>query len=271
MRELLVHNAPEYWRSQVRPLNFEDFKAMYERGNHRQIGFWRLVERDRSGEIIREMWVKNTILIVGAKLLLTNLFCATTTISGFKYIAISDGIGTTALTTGLTNGQTGITSLAVDALTATIANGTNLTIGAGTGQEQIVTLSAQANSGATNISVDGFTANADYAIGSPCSPAVDKTANPSSLPGTLSSYSSALANGDFTYSSDSTKGRVQFSAVFSLAGGASSGFYTAAHVTNTSPVSSTNQIAVQIAFPARQYLVGANTITIDVDESITPS
>lgn len=76
----------------------------------------------------------------------------------------------TQLTTGLTNGQTGITSLAVQALPEAIASGTSLTIGSG-GTTQTVTTSANAAANATTISVTSFTANAAYATGTSVSAA----------------------------------------------------------------------------------------------------
>ncbi len=270
-RVLTVANAPEYWNNPVKPRNFEDFKAMYDRSLYRQIGFWQLLTRNRDGEIVAEDWIKNTLTIIGAKQGLTNLFCATTTINGFKYVAISNGDGVTALTTALTSGQTGITSLAVDALTAAIPSGTTITIGKGTGQEQTATTSSLANSGATSISVNSFTANANYAIGTNVSPSVDKTSNPSSLPGSLSAYSSALANGDFTYSSDSSSATASFSRVFTVPSDTTAGTYTGGYVVNKSPVDATGQIAVHISFAARRTLLSGDTFTLNISESITPS
>lgn len=269
-RVLTVTNAPEYWKSSVRPRNFDDFKAMYDRSRYRQIGFWQLITRNKHGEITSEDWIKNTLTIIGAKNALTNLFCATSTINGFKYVAISNGDGVTALTSALATGQS-YTSLSVDALTALIPSGTTITIGKGTGQEQDAVLSSQADSGATTININSITANANYVIGVNVSPAVDKTANPSSLPGTLSSYSSALTNGDFTYSSDSSSATASFSRTFSVPGDTTAGTYTGGYVVNKSPVDATNQIAVHVVFAARRTLLSSDTFTLNIDESITPS
>lgn len=74
----------------------------------------------------------------------------------------------TQFTTGLTNGQTGITSLAVQALTVPVTSGQSLVIGTGA-TTQTVTASANAAVGATSISVNSFTANAAYASGTPVS------------------------------------------------------------------------------------------------------
>lgn len=75
------------------------------------------------------------------------------------------GTVATTLTTGLTNGQVGVTSLAVAALPTDIPTGATVVIGSG-GTTQTVTTSAAAVAGATSIAVTSFTSNAAYAIGS---------------------------------------------------------------------------------------------------------
>jgi hypothetical protein len=72
------------------------------------------------------------------------------------------------LTTALTNGQTGITALAVTALSHAVFAGDTIQLGRGAGGGavfQIVTASAGAAAGATSISINSFTSNAAYAIG----------------------------------------------------------------------------------------------------------
>lgn len=75
----------------------------------------------------------------------------------------------TTLTTALTNGQTGVTSLAVAAIQNPVFSGDTMQIGnagsAGTSPVQQVTASAYAAAGATSISVTSFTSNAAYATG----------------------------------------------------------------------------------------------------------
>lgn len=68
-------------------------------------------------------------------------------------------------TTALTNGQTGITALAVNATQNQIPSGTSLTLSNGVAS-QVLTLSASAQSGATSLTVTSFTATAAYPIGS---------------------------------------------------------------------------------------------------------
>lgn len=85
----------------------------------------------------------------------------------------------TSLTTGLTNGQTGITSLAVTALTlppagasgpsaiTTVPSAAAWIIGYGSSQTQVVTSTAANSNGNTSIAVSSFTANANYPAGTP--------------------------------------------------------------------------------------------------------
>lgn len=259
-RKLTIVNDPEYWRSPVRPLNYQAWKDMHE---GKTCGFWQITQH-RNGVLIAELWVKNKLTNKGVQAALKNTFAASGgTVNPFKYIAITNLDGVTNLTTALTNGQSGITSLAVDALTGAIASGTTLTIGAGTGTTQNVTVSSTASSGATSISVNSFTANAAYAIGTTVAPQPAATDDPSAL-GTTTSYSAAISS--FTYGTTD----VSFSASFTTGGGATAGTYTGAYVTNTSPVSGTGQTAVHITFDNRKTLGSSDTITINIDETITP-
>jgi hypothetical protein len=256
-RKLLVSDQ-KYWRHPVRPRNFEDYAAMLPGG----CGAWRIQQCNKDGIVVVEQWIKNKLLNAALKA----IFAATAG-NPFKYIAITNGAGVTALTTALTNGQSGITSLAVNALPATIASGTTLIIGAGTGQTQSVTTSAQANSGATSISVNSFTANAAYAIGSNVAPQPTANDNPSSLPGSLASYSAALSGGAFTYSNN-----MAATYTFDRAGSpaASDGTYTEAYMVNTSPVAATYQVGIHITFNAPVSInSGAATLPVTITETIS--
>lgn len=261
-RHLAVINAPEYWQSAVKPLSYEAFKAMYEPSTH---GFWQ-IQHHRSGLLIAETWVKNKLTNKGVQAALKNLFAASGgTVSPMKYVAITNLDGVTALTSALVN-TTSYTSLAVDALTGIIPNGATIIIGAGTGQTQTVTASAQANSGATSISVTSFTANSNYAIASPVAPQPAAADDPTAL-GTLSSYSAALSS--FTYGTND----VSFSYTFDPGGSpaASLGTYTGAYVANTNNVNGSGQTAVHICFDSRKTIGSSDTLTVNIDETITPS
>lgn len=260
-RQLAVVNAPEYWENPVKPLNFEAWKAMYPPATH---GFWQLLHR-KNGLLIAETWVKNKLTNKGVQACLKNTFAASGgTVSPYKYIAITNLDGVTALTSALTSGQV-YTSLSVDALTGTIPSGATIIIGAGTAQTQTVTTSAQASSGATSISVNSFTANANYAIGATVSPQPAASDDPTSL-GTLTSYSTALSSGDFTYGTHD----VSFGFTFAF-NSATPGTYTGAYVANTSPVNGSGQTAVHITFDGRKTFGSSDTFTLNISETITPS
>jgi len=75
--------------------------------------------------------------------------------------------GFTSLTTGLTTGQTDVTSISVSALPAAAAGGDRIQIGSGSSGTQTVTVDATAASGVTTIQVHAFNPEANYASGTP--------------------------------------------------------------------------------------------------------
>lgn len=234
MRDLFV-TLPEYHKSSVKPRNFSEFTDMFDAHNG-PLGLWCLSISDRvTGEILREVWTKNVITDNGATAMLKNTWNnAGSAVTIMNQIAIAANAGSTTLTTALTNGQTGVVSLAVAALPASIPSGTTLTIGYGTGQTQNVTTSALANSGATSISVTSFTANAAYGIGTNVVPVPTTSDNPSSVTG--AQYSGALSAGAFTFSGTGAGNRqVVISYTFN---GVSftAGNYTEAYTCNANPI-----------------------------------
>lgn len=101
----------------------------------------------------------NLIVNAGLDLLRDGLIGAATD-TQIHYVALGGGCG--VLSTGLTNGQTGITSLAMSAgIPNSLTNGQSLTIMNGV-SSQVVTTSASVAQGATSIPVGSFTANAAY-------------------------------------------------------------------------------------------------------------
>lgn len=96
-------------------------------------------------------------LLVGA----TSTACGATTGAGVAAYNLSNS---TTLTTALTNGQTGITSLAVTALPKAVTSGDPIRLNNGT-TTFTATASANAAVNAIAISVNSFTSNAAYAIG----------------------------------------------------------------------------------------------------------
>jgi hypothetical protein len=250
MAELHIVNYPLYHHCSVKPRNFDDFCDMISGDGKGIKGIWEWVQWDgKSGLVLARIWNVNVVTDSGAdKILKRAINSASATLPNlFNQVAITDNSGSTSLTTALSNGQTGITSLAVAALPASIPSGTVLTLGYGTGQNQQVTTSALANAGATSISVQSFTANAAYGIGTAVVPNPVVTDDPSSLSGVHVSYSGALLTGAFTYIPTTGAGnrQVVVTAVFQNSGGTNTpvGNYTDAWIVNTNPVSGVGQTA----------------------------
>lgn len=259
MARQLIVAVPEYHQYAIKPQNFEDFCDRYDKADHGPLGLWCIKTVDKStGEVLVEQWRKNTLLDTGASQYLARTFGSSTPSNMFGQIAITTNVGSTTLTTALTNGQTGITSLAVAALPAAIAANTGgaattAIVGYGTAQTQTVTLSGGASSGATSISVNSYTSNAAYGIGTAVVPQPAVGENPSSLGGTIS-YSGAYSNATFTPSGSGAGNRqMVISYTFSTTGSpaATAGSYTEAWIINTGAsvaVSGTGQCAVHVTF-----------------------
>src|SRR6266487_4478560 len=173
MTEQLLVALPEYWRSSVKPRNFLDFCDMIDtQGKITGIWEWRQWN-PRTGETVKREWNKNTVTDDGAieifKCAINNAVPAAV----FNNIYINNNSGSTTLTTALTNGQAGITSLAVAAIPAAIplnnitpaTGATTITVGYGSGQTQTVTMNGAAAQAATALTVASYTSNAAYAIG----------------------------------------------------------------------------------------------------------
>jgi len=262
MSELLLVTLPEYYKCQVKPRNFQDWTEMYDAQEYGVLGLWELKSFDaRTGTVLQRIWAKNIITDNGATSALKNLWNnAGSTVSVMNQIAVSASSGSTTLTTALTNGQTGVTSLAVQAIPAAIASGTVVTIGYGTGQTQNVTLSGSASLGATSLSVTSFTANAAYAIGSNVVPVPLVTDNPSSVTG--AQYSGALSSGAFSFSGTGAGNRqVQIQYTFT-AGSFTTGNYTDLYTTNANPIASNSTASHLITVPTPLNNVTSLTATI---------
>lgn len=265
MSEILIVNHPAYHRERSqRPRNFDQFQQMVcASKEHAGItkGIWEIIQSDRDGRVLQRLWNMNVVTDAGAiSLLKRGCNSAGATLPNlFNQIAMTNGSGSTTLTTALTNGQAGIVSLAVAALPAAIPAttggvATQVIIGFGSLQTQTVTLSSGAAAGATSISVNSFTANAAYGIGTAVVPLPNVAEDPSALTGSLVSYSGALSTGAFTFTPTTGAGNrtdlVTFQ--FTTAGGTSVGNYTDFWIVNTNPVSGTGQtLAHEINTPMR--------------------
>lgn len=265
MSELLIVNYPLYHKTPVKPRNFEQFCDMYETGG-RITGLWELVQWDpKTGTPKVRLWTKNVVTDQGAVNILQRAINSSgaTLPNLFNNLLITNNSGSTTLTTALTNGQTGVTSLAVAAIPAAIPSGTTLQLGYGTGQTQNVTSSGSTAQGATSITVTSFTSNAAYAIGTAVVPVPQVTDNPTNTNLTanattpLSQYSGNLATGAFTFNATTGAGNRNVVVTFTFAnstngGSTSNGSYTDCWVVNVSSGATTNNyVAHEINTPMR--------------------
>ena len=278
MGRILTVNDPLYHKTPIKPQNFLDWAEMVE--THGRItGLWSLKQVDGiTGRVIKEIWNKNVVTDQGAVNILQRAINSSgaTLPNLFNNLLITNNSGSTTLTTALSNGQTGITSLAVAALPAAIPSGTSLTLGFGSGTTQTVTTSALASQGATSITVTSFTASAAFAIGTAVVPQPTVSDNPTNTNLTanasspLSSYSGNLATGAFTFNATTGAGNrnVVVTYTFTTTGGTSVGNYTDAWLVNVATGATTNNyIAHEINTPMRVDTTPNNvvaTVTIKI-------
>lgn len=234
---------PEYWQlpESRRPKSLMDFATMFPAEKVR--GLWeRKITDSRSGEVLEILWAHNAVTDNGALAALKNTFNdAGSQVAPYKYLAISSDGGSTRLTSGITSG-TPITSLSVEALLATIPNGTKIDIGYGTPQQQQVTAAAQANAGATSITIASYTPTANIAANTDVIPVAVPTDNPSSVSG---AQYQTLATGDFAYTAGSGDGnRIVTATKTFLGASTTAGTYTTMRLSNANPIASNSVGAV---------------------------
>ncbi len=284
MEHLLVA-LPEYWKSSVKPRNFTDFCEMIDtQGKITGIWEWRQWN-PKTGKTVKREWNKNVVTDDGAieifKCAITNAVPAAV----FNNIYINNNSGSSTLTTALTNGQTGITSLALAAIPAAIplnnitpATGATLVqVGYGTGQTQNVTVNGAAAKGATALTVSSYTSNAAYAIGTNVVPLPNVAENPTNTnlkvnqTGTVvEKYSGNLSGGAFTYTPTTGAGNrlvvVTFTFADSANGGTTSdGSYTDAWLCNVSTAATTNNyVCHEINTPMAVNSSNNVTVTITI-------
>ena len=266
MSDILEVTLPEYHKmTSVRPRGFAEFCDMFE-AHQGPLGLWEMKVTDNvTGEVLKRIWTKNVVTDNGATAMLKNTWNnAGSTIAIFNQIAVAAQAGSTTLTTALTNGQTGVTSLAVAALPASIPSGTTITIGYGSGTTQNVTTSATASASATSITVTSFTSNAAYAIGTNVVPVPTTSDNPSSVSG--AQYSGALTSGAFTFSGTGAGNR-QVVISFTFNGGSfTAGNYTEAYTTNANPIAAGSTASHLITTP--MALNSTTNLTVTITEKL---
>src|SRR6266576_2948675 len=123
MSKLIVAD-PLYYKTAVKPLNFEAWAEMYEPTGPDPLGLWEVKLTDRfTGKILQRIWARNVITDNGATAALKNTWNnAGSAVAIFNQIAISKDSGSTTLTSALTSGNA-VTTLAVQALPAAIGTG----------------------------------------------------------------------------------------------------------------------------------------------------
>ncbi len=259
-QELHLVNFQDYWDHSLKPRGFNEFCDMLP-SDGRIRGIWEFVQWDpKTGEVRKREWNHNIVTDDGAieifKCAITNAVPAAV----FNNIYINNNSGSSTLTTALTNGQTGITSLALAAIPAAIplnnitpATGASLVqVGYGTGQTQNVTVNGAAVKGATSLTVSPYTSNAAYAIGQNVVPLPNVGENPTNTnlkvnqTGTVvEKYSGNLSAGAFTFTPTTGAGNRSVVVTFIFAdatngGTTSDGAYTDAWLCNVSSAATTN-------------------------------
>lgn len=254
MQETHLVNSRDYWKTSVKPRGFQEFCDMIP-SDGRIKGIWEWKQwNPKTGEVSKREWLTNVVTDHGAVNILASAIANAVPSAVFNNILITNNSGSTTLTTALTNGQTGVTSLAVAALPAAVpadypspinSTATQLTVGYGTAQTQTVTVGSAASQGGTSITVSSYTSNAAYAIGTNVVPLPNVGENPSNANLTanatspLSQYSGALSSGAFTYNATTGAGNrncvVTFTFANSTNGGSTpNGSFTDAWLVNVS-------------------------------------
>lgn len=289
MQELI--NIPEYWRTtSVRPRGFAELVDMVETQG-RITGIWCWEQWDpKTGEVKKREITKNVVTDNGAVNILASAIANASNANPWNNIYINNNSGSTTLTTALTNGQTGVTSLAVAAIPAAIpanypapigSTATQLQLGYGTGQTQTVTVGSAAAQAATSVTVSSFTSNAAYAIGTNVVPLPNVGENPSNanLKANQSSiveqYSGTIASGGFTYNATTGAGNRNVVVTFVFknstnGGSTSNGSYTDAWLVNVTSAASNstsgnfvgNYIAHEINTP--MLVNNSNNVTVTI-------
>lgn len=272
-RELLV-SIPEYWAlpEDQRPDTYEEMMKIVKKPG----GYWQLLTRaNDTGEVLREQWLCNAITDNGCLSMFKNTMnAASAGIAVANIIAIDQSLGYTTLSTTIASGGT-VTSITVGTLTGpTIPSGTTLCIGAG-GATQLFVSTTAAITGAGTYTVASTAgpsssissgANIRYAnqseltaAGSAYTASSALTTDVASL-NAPSAYTAALPAGQFTISGSGNGNRqmsVSNSGNYLFSTGANSNpsvataaNYTAGWLVNASPVASTANTFVHVAFNA---------------------
>lgn len=268
-------NIPDYWKhkNSVVPRGFKELCDMVQPRRGEPVGIWEIVQWDpKTGKARKRDWNLNVVTDNGAIQILTAAINNAVPSAVFNNLYINNNSGSSTLTTALTNGQTGITSLAMAAIPAAIplnypspANSvvTQLTVGYGTGQTQTVSMNAAASQSATSLTTVSYTSNAAYAIGTAVVPLPNVQENPSNAnlkanqSSVVEQYSGNLSAGAFTSTQTTGAGNRQMQVVFVFknstnGGSTSNGNYTDLWLVNVSSAAAANNyVCHEINTPMR--------------------
>ncbi len=288
MQELI--NIPEYWKTSVKPRGFAELVEMIDTQG-RITGIWCWEQWDpKTGEVKKREITKNVVTDNGAVNILASAIANASNANPWNNLYINNNSGSTTLTTALTNGQTGVTSLAVAAIPAAIpldypapisSTVTQLTVGYGTGQTQTVSMNAAATQGATSLTTVSYTSNAAYAIGTNVVPLPNVGENPSNAnlkanqSSVVEQYSGTISSGGFTYNATTGAGNRNVVVTFVFknstnGGSTANGSYTDAWLVNVTSASSNattgnfvgNYIAHEINTP--MIVNNSNNVTVTI-------
>lgn len=267
-------NVSDYWKqTQVRPRGFQELCDMLEPREGKPLGIWEITQWDpKTGEIRKRDINLNVVTDNGAINILTSAINNAVPAAVFNNLYINNNSGSTTLTTALTNGQTGVTSLAVAAIPAAIplnypspanATVTQLTVGYGTGTTQTVSMNGSASQAATSLTTVSYTSNAAYAIGTAVVPLPNVAENPSNAnlkanqSSVVEQYSGNLSSGAFTSTQTTGAGNRSMQVVFVFknstnGGSTANGNYTDLWLVNvSSSAGANNYVAHEINTPMR--------------------
>jgi len=239
---------PEYWQvpENERPNTIEGIREMFANPHD---CIWEFKNWDKqTGKVNSRMIVKNVITDNGAISMLKNTWNSSgSAVAIFSHVVISPNGCSTKLTTA--TGTSPITSLAVTALPAAIANSATLTLGYNGSNPTTVTINNGGGYaiGATSLTVNSFTPAINFPIGTDLVAIPGVTDNPSSVSGTVDS--GALSSGAFTYNATTGLGNrnVVISVTFTGTTG-NAGTYTEAYTSNAGTIAA-NSTASHVIFP----------------------
>lgn len=254
----------------MKPQNFEDLCARISRRG----GFWQVKQIDKlTGEVQTEQWLENNYSDNGANVMLKQIInsSAPSAFTPANIIAVDQSLGFCTLTTAISSGGT-VTSITVSALTGpTIPSGTKLLVGAGGPTTLSVTLTA-AITGAGTFSVTS-TPGPGSSIPVGASVRYDYSAVPTADLSSLSapvSYTAALPSGQFTFVNRQVTVTNSGIYVFSTTGSpvATAANYTSAWLTNTNPVSATNQTVLHVSLDTPAIVSSSSNAQVTIVEKL---